>query len=430
MSPVEELLTRTLRDPARTLPVPADPVPAIRHRARRQRRNTALGLAAMVLVVAATLLAPAAAGRFTRPAPVATHPAPRGSGLLEWPASGPLAGDTALVRDAAERWRDSTGTVRLVWAGRVGTDRVVLLQATGSDGTPALAQVADRAGTLTLLTTEPIRDPGVSALRLVDPAGPAARTLLLARPGAVTVRVLLGSGLSAPVPAGGVVDLPGELAGQPVAVLDRDGRVVGDGDLPRPGGLAVVRGDVRLAAAGWDGNVEAPEARDYAAGRVLGSLLGPGPGRSYPVEVAGIEGVGTLDLRSGRQAEPRFYELHRAGRTYLGWVVWVDGTPHCAHLDDVTDSGVQPDALVLRCALPQERAGLVEVHLHNGIRLSGLRLDAARPGETTVARTFPLPLDNGYVSALDALPTGPGRLRLEDVSGQARSPITLPPYEP
>jgi hypothetical protein len=231
------------------------------------------------------------------------------------------------------------------------------------------------------------------------------------------------------VPAGGVVELPGELAGQAVAVLDRDGRVLGDGDLPQPGGFAVTRGDVRLTAAAWDsGAVRPPGADDYAGGEVLGRTLDPSG--TEPVEVSVIAADSAVDLRSGRPADPRFYEVHRAGRTYLGWIVWIGGRPFCPHLDDVTADGGQPDALVLRCALPQDRTGLVYVLPHNGLRLSGLRITAARPGEKTVAFELALPRDGGLPVEVDPLPTGPGTVRLEDGAGDARPPISLLPYRP
>jgi hypothetical protein len=431
MSSVEDLLSRTLRDPARALPVPADPVPAIRRRAHRQRRNAALGVAVVLLLAAATLLAPSALGRFTRPAPVATDPAPPGSGLLEWPVSGPLAGDAKLVRDAAERWRrGSDGPTRLLWAGRVGADRVVVLQALDADGRPTVAEVAGRGGTLRLLAVDPILDPGTVVLRLVDPAaGTSDRTLLLPRPGAASVTQLIGNGVANPVPSGGVVVLDGDQGGEPVAVLDRDSRVLGDGLVPPPDRLPVTPDVVRLITPVWDrGGVRLPRPNDYAAGHLLGTTIDPR--ETAPVGVGVIEDIGALDLPSHQQAEPRFYEVHRAGRTYLGWIVWVGDTPYCAHLDDVTDTGGQPDAIVLRCALPQEHTGLLYVLLHNGIQATGLRLDAARPGERTVAPRWPTPVRERFLTLFPDFPTGPGLLRLEDHAGLTRPSIRLPAYHP
>jgi hypothetical protein len=432
---VEDLLTRTLRDPGRALPIPADPVPAIRRRARTQRRNTALGLAAVVLVVAATLLGPAAVGRFTRPVPVATEPAPRGSGLLDWPASGPLAGDTRLVQDAVGRWRrlpdaGPTGPVRLVWAGRVGDDRVVLLQGPGAHGVPVLVEVGDRSGSFVFLRLEPVGDPGAAALRLKDPvAGTSDRTLLLPRPGAGSVLVLTKGDAVHPVPAGGVVILDGARTGDPVAVLDHEDRVLASGLVPGTERMPLAAEDVRLTTATWDSGrgVRRPKGTDLAAGQVLRSTLDPAG--TEPVEVGVIADDARIDLPSGHQAQPRFYEVHRAGRTYLGRIVWVGDLPYCEHLDDVRDLGLQ-EALILRCALPAEHTGIVYVLFHNGLQGAGLRIDAARPGQQALAPDWSLPVRGSFATELPHFPTGPGLLRLENDDGSPRPTIRLPAYAP
>jgi hypothetical protein len=307
---------------------------------------------------------------------------------------------------------------------------VVVLQAPGAGGTAALAEVADRAGALTLLKVDSISDPGIAALRLVDPvAGPSDRTLLLPRPGAASVAQLIGNGVSNPVPPGGVVVLDGDQGGESVAVLDRDSRVLGDGSVPPSDRMPVTAGAVRLVAPLWDGRrVRLPQPNDYTAGQLLGATLDRA--RTAPVGVGLIEDIGAMDLPSGRQAEPRFYEVHRAGRTYLGWIVWIGDTPYCPHLDDVTDSGGQPDALVLRCPLPRDHAGILFVLLHNGIRLTRVQLDAARPGENPATIETGAPLEKGLVRELPHLPTGPGLVRLEDVSGQRRPDLELPRLTP
>ena len=63
MSELEDLLVRTLRDPARELPAPADPLPGILARARTQRRNTVLSVAAVVVLAVVAVLTPGALRR-------------------------------------------------------------------------------------------------------------------------------------------------------------------------------------------------------------------------------------------------------------------------------------------------------------------------------------------------------------------------------
>jgi hypothetical protein len=421
MSSVEDLLTRTLRDPARALPVPADPVPAIRHRARAQRRNTALGLAAVVLVVAATVFAPSVVGRVTRPTPVATDPAPQGSGLLDWPPSGPLSGDAGLVGDAADVW-GQRGT-RLVWAGRVGADRAVLLQGLDAHGVPMLAEVADGAAGLGLLRAEPITDPGIVVVRL---AAAPDRAALLVRPGGASVGLLDSTQVWQDPPVDGVVTVGPGRAGGRLVVLDLDGRVIGDGPVPAAGTLTAARGPVRLFAPGWQrtGGYPTPQAADYVDGAYLAQQLGGGP-----VEVAVLDQQTKVNVPGG-PARPRFYEVRRNGRTYLGSALWLGGRPYCLTLIDA--GAATSDALVLRCWLPSAREGLVAVVLREGIQLAELRIDTSGPGQRPMRVTPGSPALRGGLTADlgSAFPTGPGLLRLEDYSGQARPSIRLPAYKP
>lgn len=66
------------------------------------------------------------------------------------------------------------------------------------------------------------------------------------------------------------------------------------------------------------------------------------PGWSQPVGVAVLEDLGSVGLRSGRPAEPRFYEVHRNGRTYLGWIVTLDALPTGTGLVRLEDDGGLP----------------------------------------------------------------------------------------
>lgn len=424
MTDVEDLLTRTLRDPDRALPPPADLLPSIRARARAQRRTTVLAVAVVALLAAAALLVPAALTR-TPPAPVATDPP---GGQLDWAARGPLAGDTALVAEAVRFWRSlprsrPTGDPRVLWAGQVAGTRVVVLQATG----PLVAEVADRDGRLELLSLAPVGDPSVAALRLA--AGPG--TTLLVRPGGTSLALLSGPAATPapaplPVPADGVLSLGDDLTGTPLAVLDRDGRILSDGTVG--GGTAVARGPVRLAAPFWpvQAGIRPPKASDYADGRRLAASLGA----TDPVEVSVLDDSTTLDLPGGGTAQPRLYEVSQGGARYVGSAVWVGGTAYCVHLDPAT---AVPDVFVLRCRLPQTVRGVLLLQPVEGVELTDFRLAAARPGEKAYAVTWnpPLAAGTGSVGLLPpGFPTGAGEVRVVDDSGQARPPIVLPPYRP
>lgn len=376
--PVQELLTRTLRDPARDLAVPADPVPTIRRRARAQRRNAALGLAAVLIVVAATLLAPAAAGRFTRPAPVATDPPPRGSGLLEWPASGPLAGDARLVDDAIHRWRQApqrvlAGSPRLVWAGRVRA-HAAAAPARGGVGHgddepgPVRAGPGRRRG-------RPRRRPGRLADGRAGPRRPDPRR----RHGAGDVA---DAGQSRPDPA----DQPGLGWRGPAAAVGR---------------LRRSRDAHRRAARGRGGS---------GRGRCDRGPLHPGPAVRPQGGTAVLRGApGRPDLPGLDRLDRRRASLHPSRRRHR------------------RRRAARRDRPALRAAPGPHRDRLVLPH--NGIRLAGLRIDAARPGETADAPSLRAPVD-GYVAQLPRFPTGPGIVRLEDDGGLTRPSIRLPAYEP
>jgi hypothetical protein len=411
---IEDLLARTLHDPARALPLPADPVGAVRARARAQRRTAALAAAAVLAVVAVAAVVP---GLRRDPAPVAA--VPPGPGMLDWTARGALAGDAELVRAAADRWAAGSlprpaGTPVVLWAGMLGPARVVVLQAYGPDGRALVAEVGDQDGALTLLEVEPVRDPGVPLLRLADPAGRSG-TALLARPGGTDVVALAEAPLPRPVAADGLATDPRDLSGLAVAVLDRDGRVLGDGTVPT-GRLLAERGPVRLASPlALDGMLRFPRPEDLTAGARLAAEL-PGSG---PVTVAVVEPDG-ITLGRDHVAVPRFYELVRGGRWWTATELLVDGRSRCLRIVP----GSVPDAVVLRCAVPELDTGVVAVALHRGIRLAGIDLGGW-------VRTLPEPAPAGWVAETGPdFPTGAGTLRLVDDGRQVRPPLPVPAYRP
>lgn len=427
--PVEDLLVRTLRDPGRALPPPPDPVPAIRQRVRTQRRNTALGLAAVVLVVAATVLAPATIGRFTRPAPTAAT----GGDLLPWAPRGGLRDDADLIRAAERVWRSGpgprpTGPARTLWAGRLGASRVVLLQARTASG-PAVAQLTDRDGTLRLVAADPLPAPEPAVLRLVDATPAELQTLLLAAPGAVSVEVY-----DLFVPVSGAqgdlgdddlvrVDKGAAKSGLAVALGGR-GEVVSSGMLPTTGHLPTTRGAVTVVAPDWDPRWNGPMVSSTVSDAVLlAERLGGGP-----IEVAQLSGNSTgFELSGDLAAYPRFYEVHQGGTRYLASLVAVSvlvpERTYCLRLEPFTGAG--PDAVVLRCPLPGYAAGALSVLARHGVRSGTLilgsqrhRLSFEQTGGISMEKTGP------------DFPAGAGRLELLDDEGRALPTIQLPAYKP
>lgn len=430
MNPVEDLLARTLRDPARELPVPADPVPAIRRRARMQRRNSVLGAAAVVLVVAATLLAPAAVGRLTRPAPTAAT----GGELLPWTPRGELRDDAGLVRAAERAWRAGpdprpAGPARTLWAGRIGGTRVVLLQARTAGG-PAVAQVTDQDGALRLVAADPLTGPAPVALQLVDPVPLSYRVRLLATPDAWSVQVYdqsrpAAGGLRGERGDDGLVQVDkvdgnGNLA---VALDERD-HALTSGLLPAAGHLPATRGPITVVRSGWDASLTGRMTDDTVAdGALLAGRLGG------PIEIAQLSDNNTGgELTGGRAAFGRFYEVHRGGARYLASLVAVQqgvqpAQTFCLRLERFTGRG--PDAVVLRCALPQFGGGLLSVLPRSEVRSGQLVLGSFR-------RTFVWNGSDGGSTERTGpdFPTGAGRLELVDARGRQLPPIELPRYTP
>lgn len=431
MSDVEDLLTRTLRDPARALPVPADPLPAIRARVRAQRRNAVLGAAAAVLVVVAAVLVPAVVGRLNRPLPPAT-----GAGLLSWRPQGPAAGDADLAARAGRAWRDQGGarSASVLWAGDperpTGRATVVLLQGRDAAGSPMLAELAVEGDGLRLVRSGRLPDPGIPAVELSG--RPLGETLLVVPPDTQWLHLT-------PTPAEQVVEdhlididglvhlpanSPGLTPGRYLLARGVGRKLLGEGTGPVEG-LAVPRGQLRAAEPTWRGpagGVLNDEDLYSSAGVLAGLLDGTGP-----VQVALIDNTVTLDLPGG-PGEPRLYELRRGGRTWLGSAVWLNRTPYCPRVREITGAVATTGADVLRCWVPPARGGVLSVLLADGVRLAGLTVAAAGPGQRPVTRTG-APIEGGLVLGFGRdFPTGPGRLTLVDGAGRPRPPLELPAY--
>lgn len=427
MNDIEDLLIRTLRDPARALPVCADPVPAIRARARTQRRSAALAVAAVVLVTAAAVVVPTALGRLTRPTPAATDGPPAGAGLIPWSAQGPQARDRGLVAGAVRTWQGSSGVrperaLALLWAGMVDGRRIVLLQALDAEGRPWLARVDGDA-----VQAEPITDPGVAAIR-------AAGTHIVVRPGAQRV-LLLGTGDLAVLPAVAVTDVRDGLATFTggfegfrfrVLVLDADGQILGDSD-GSPYGLALRRGTVRLAMPSWKGPGRTPTGADYADATLLANRLN-GPG---PVEAAVVGEQGwVLPHVPGGRVELRFSEVRRGGRTWLGSVMWIGERPACVQLDEVTGRVGVVGAIVSRCWLRGSGQGIVAVLVADGSRMIAMDLRAGGgTSERQYRRTFEPPAERLWSDTFGVdFPTGTGSVTVTDYARRTRPALELPAY--
>ena len=425
MNDIEDLLIRTLRDPARALPVRTDPMPAIR--ARIQRRSAALAVAAVVLVTVAAIVVPTALGHFTRPTPAATDGPPAGAGLIPWSAQGPQAPDRGLVAGAVRTWQGSSGlrperALALLWAGMVDGRSIVLLQALDAEGRPWLARVDGDA-----VQAEPITDPSVAAIR-------AAGTHIVVQPGAQRV-LLLGTGDLAVLPAVAATGVRDGLATFTggfedfrfhVVVLDADGQILGDSD-GSPYGLALRRGTVRLAMPSWKGPGRTPTGMDYADATLLANRLN-GAG---PVEAAVVGEQGwVLPHVPGGRVELRFSEVRRGGRTWLGSVMWIGERPACVQLDDVTGRVGAVGAIVARCWLRGSGQGIVAVLVADGSRMVAMDLRAgAGTSERQYRRTFEPPAERLWSDTFGVdFPTGTGSVTVTDYAGRTRSALELPAY--
>jgi hypothetical protein len=431
MTDLEELIARTLHDPARALPVPADPLPAIRARARAQRRAAVLTVAAVAVLAVAAVLVPAALLR-----PDAALPPATGSSLLDWGARGPLVRDTALVRAAQQAWqeRDGVRTVSPVWAGPVAGRKLVLLQGLDRDGRPVLAQLTDDPPAV--VRTERLTDPGIPAVRLtgVHPDGPASTAFVL-RPGAVAV--IPAEPLTADYPfhesTDGLAVLSRDAPGGQVAVVDINRAVLGDGLLDPDGALLLSRSGIGLAAPTWDWGPARQESTDYPAARLLADRLPAGD--AGPVEVSVLfRNTWVMKSVSGGYPNPRFYEVRRGGRVWVAAGIWIRETPYCLRFTELTGRLRTVNAVVLRCWLPQANLGLVDVVTTRTAELATLELHTGGGAaeQAYIKRFRPRPpelRDQGYhwseMWGRD-LPTGPGRVRLLDRAGTALPDVEVP----
>ena len=291
MNDLEDLLVRTLRDPARALPAPAEPMAGIRARARAQRRHAVLGFAGVVLATVAALVVPMSL-RTTGPLPPAAPapPAPNQS-LLDWPARGPLARDTALVAAAERAWRDSgprrpSGAVSLLWAGRIGGGPTVLLQGRDRDGSALVALTT--GDPQRVVRVDPLTDPTTAGVRLAV----GSASFLLMRPDTASVWILEewgSTGWAEKMPADGVVEDAVDYQVRQYVVRDAFGQILGEGTVARDGSLPLVVGPVRQAAPTWRHARLLPVPIAGEIGRQVVPRLDEA-GATGPVEVAALEG--------------------------------------------------------------------------------------------------------------------------------------------
>jgi hypothetical protein len=428
---LEDLLVRTLRDPARALPAPTDPVPAIVARARAQRRHAVLGVAAVILATVAALVVPMSLRTTDSPPPATGR---RAASLLEWPARGPLTGDTALIAEAERAWRDGSsrrpaGAVSLLWAGPIGGGPTVLLQGRDVDGTALVALTT--GDPQRVIRVDPLPDPGIAGVRLAV----GTTTFMVVRPDAASVWLLEdwgASGWEEHVPADGLVaGFPG-FEGRRFSVRDAFGQVITEGTVAEDGSLPLAGGPVRLAAPTWRRTNLIPLGPDVEVGRQLAKRLGDaGTG---PVEVAALEGGfggKPAELRvDGLGATSWLYEVRRDGRTWLAsGVRWFESGAQvrCLRLTEITGRVAETQALVTRCWLPEQRVGVLLVHLAHGVRLTGVTLDAAGSGQRPFRHTGDSA--EGLAQGFRAeFPTGPGRVTLADARGKALPPVEVPAY--
>ncbi len=162
---------------------------------RPARRRYGLLLVALLVGV---LAVPAGLGQFLdgadRPA------APDDRRLLRWTPRGDLAGDRGFVADATKVWQGElerlSGTsldqVYPVWAGSIGSGRIALLQAVGSDGTPRIAQVAEHGEGATLrLDSQDVIGPTRPRALVINYDGNVDIPMLRPGRGSAVLRLLL-----------------------------------------------------------------------------------------------------------------------------------------------------------------------------------------------------------------------------------------------
>jgi hypothetical protein len=239
------------------------------------------------------------------------------------------------------------------------------------------------------------------------------------------------------VPADGVVaDAVGYKVRQYV-VRDASGQILGEGTVARDGSLPLAVGPVRQAAPTWRHARLVPLPIAGEIGRQVVPRLDEA-GAAGPVEVAPLEGgfggkPPELHV-DGLAALSWLHEVRRGGRTWLASGVRYfgrarsAGTVQCLRLAEITGRVAATDALVTRCWLPEDRVGVVLVHLADGVRLTGVTLAGARPGERTW-RYSGKPVESGLAQGFRTdFPTGPGQVTLVDAAGKPLPPVEVPPY--
>jgi hypothetical protein len=116
---------------------------------RRHRLTWSIAAGSPLILVAG--VATAVVRVVTAPPP--PPPTAQVRGLLPWPARGGLARDGHFVAAASALWSRSVhpprGRIYLLYAGKVGTGRLAVLQAVGSDGQPRVAVVGEHDRTVT-----------------------------------------------------------------------------------------------------------------------------------------------------------------------------------------------------------------------------------------------------------------------------------------
>jgi hypothetical protein len=468
-------------------PTPA-PVPAPRRhgatRAPRPRsaRPTALAAGAVAaLLLAAAVVVPRLGGDDSAPAgpdPAAAaalddatvRGGPRtlvpsidvADGLLNWPARGRLAADQALLTAATNAWKAGvpaaeapTAAVGVLWAGALDRRAVAVLQGLDRAGRPHLAQVVGATRTAVRLQhAEPLHA-GTQVLTLLPPSGPAGPVRVLVSPEAQVADGLLTSNPmdGKPLQHATVGDdgVSGILPSPPgVPTCSRVVLLGLDAGYPGASGARVLYSGIMTAEmiAGMPDKVEVgspslapardalPETQWFADGAKLAPKV-PGKGTLTVAALGPRLPARPLDSADRRAVSSRAYELRRAGSTWVGSVVDVDGKTVCASAMPA-GSPPEPTAWALRCPIPGEMMpGIVHVVGAPQAQSVEVALEPTRspagqqPFAATASRADDQPVDQAFAAILVApmgFPCGVGTLRVH--SGRAVTGVSLPVYTP